>query len=179
MKLSDLKTLRNSLSKKVTESFIKKDDNKIRTFAHFINIVADKHVLLKGELELLALKYRDSIYGETFFDMIFVLDANDRKISDDEYASICKDYMSTNTSDEDEYRNMLKRFVEKYGDCNEFFSDEYIESKITREKERYFSNSIKELLDKGYNIDNILHLLEKNNITEFNEDTKLCVNRMI
>lgn len=177
MNIKDLKILRNNLDKEITTSFVKEDPSKVRMFARFIKIIGDKAILTDDDLKLFAAKYRDSIYGETFLDMLCILNTNDEKISDIDFNRLCKKYIMSPTSDEEEYRNMLEDVKTVYGDCNGFFSEEYIESKISKEKEKHFSSSVKELLDKGYNIDNIRILLEKNGIKEFDLNTKIYSNK--
>lgn len=176
MRTCDLVILRKSLSKEISMSFIKEEDDKIRSFTNFMNIINDKCIFTEEQLELFAAKYRDSIYGQTFLDMICVLNASDVKISDVEYENLYRKYMKSRTSDEEEYRNMIEDVKTIYGDCDGFFSEEYIESKINKEKEIHFSSSVKDLFERGYTIDNIKILLEKNGIEEFNLDTKIYVN---
>lgn len=173
MNITDLKILRNNLDKKITITFVKEDPSKVRMFAKFLSIIGEKAILSDDELKLFAKKYRDSIYGETFLDMLCILNTNDPKISDIDFNRLCKKYIMSLTSDEEEYRNMLEDVKTAYGDCNGFFSEEYIESRISKEKEKHFSSSVKELLDKGYTIDNIRILLEKNSIKEFDLNTKI------
>lgn len=178
MRTCDIKILKENLGKKIATSFIKEDDEKLRSFVGFINMINNKGILTEERLELFAAKYRDSIYGETFLDMLIILNASEAEISDNEYRNLCQNYILSRTSDEEEYRNMLEDVKTAYGNCNGFFSEEYIESKITKEKERHFSRSIGELIEKGYTIDNIKILLEKNGIEKFTLDTKVYINNI-
>lgn len=178
MRTYDIGILTENLGEEISTSFIKEDNEKLRSFVNFISIVSGKNIFSKKYIENFAVKYRDGIYGETFLDMLIILNASEVEISYGECIYLCQNYILLCTSDEKEYRNMLEDIKTVYGDCNGFFSEEYIESKIVKEKERHFSTSIEELIEKGYTIDDIKILLEKRGIKEFNPDTRIYVNNL-
>lgn len=160
------------------KTFIEEDSDKLRTLTSFLKLVEKENIKFGGhELGLLCTKFKDGIYGQTYLDMLCVLSASGEKIN----YKLCDKYIEcpTYTTDEKDYRNLLAELIVTYGDCNGFFSQEYIDMKIQREKEKYFSISIYEYLKKGGSVNKLKSILEKSSIDEFSMNTKIYANNIM
>lgn len=177
MKIEELEFLRSVFNDDMAKSYIKEDKDKINSFVKFVDIIWDKGIFTNEELKMFAIKYRDSIYGETFLDMLCVLHASEVKFSPEEYKLIYWDYMMARTSDEEDYIKLLKNTRKRYGDCSGFFNDELFDRKIVKEKEKHFSISVQEYLNKGGNISLIKGILEENEKEEFDMNTLIYINK--
>lgn len=177
MTIEQLQIISKTMKAQV-KNFIDEDQDKLRTLTSFLKLVEKENIDLKEqELQAVCTKLKNYIYGQTYLDMLCVLSASGEKID----YELCDKYISCTTCslDDKEYRKIISELISKYGDCNGFFSEEYIDMKIQREKEKYFSISVSEYLKKGGSLSKLSAILEKSGIEEFSMDTKIYANNIM
>lgn len=162
MKIEQLEILKKYLGEKLAKSFINENPAKIKTLTDFIRIVQEKGIYEEKELKYFAIKYRDSIYGQTFLELLCVLDAHEVQIEKEQYKSLYYKYLYERTSDEEDYKKLLDDVINNYGNCNGFFDEKYIKESIKNENKLHFIVTVQQMLKKGVSIDEIINMIKNN-----------------
>lgn len=175
MKIEELSVLREYCTPGMLKSYIKEDKEKTSSLVNFIKLIKSKDILTSDEISEFVIRYKLNTYGQTFLDMINILEASNSKVA---YKTLIEEYNKLDGSSREDYEILLQDIVTVYGNCNDFFSDEYLDYKVSMEEKASSESNVTvfEFLKKGGTVDNLQKILVREDISEFNGDTKIYVN---